>query len=103
MLGILIDAGVLLLVIKAIQGDDAPEFLNILLVAAGMAVANFFVGLLLAPFVGFFALVPVIVVDGLILMYFCHLTLGQAGITLAIFLTYRVIFLIGAGLLMRAQ
>jgi hypothetical protein len=40
---------------------------------------------------GFFVLVPIVIADGFILMLFCHLTIKQAGIAVAILLGYQIV------------
>lgn len=76
----------LLLVLKLLLGDEAPGFMETLLVALGMAAVNFVCGLLL----GIWGLIPIVLIDGLILMFFCHLAMKQAIIALAIFMVYKI-------------
>jgi hypothetical protein len=101
MLKILLDALVLSGIISALRGKDAPEWLTLVLVALGMAIANFVCALLLAPVIGIFVLVPIVLLDGLILMYFCSLTIKQAVITLGILIAYNVVLQLTAAYLFR--
>jgi hypothetical protein len=86
MLGLLLDAVVLMGILRLLQGDDAPDFIHTLLVSVGLSVVNF-VSLLL---LGLFGLIPILIIDGLILMYFCYLPLKQALIALALFMVYKI-------------
>lgn len=92
MLGIILDAAVLLCVIKALQGDDAADFMHLVIVALGLGVANFVCALALGGVLGLFVLLPIIIIDGLILMFFCSLPIKHAAITLGIFLVYKVAY-----------
>ncbi len=91
MLGIALDVFVLAGLVAVLQGDE-PEWLKLLFVAFGMAVVNFVIALLLGEFLGLFILVPIVLVDGLILMFFCHLTIKQAAIAVAVLFAYQIVF-----------
>ena len=85
MCGILVDAMILFVVMRLLLGEDAPDFYVIVFVAAGIATANFVcqlgMGLTLGEF-GVWASIPfVVLADGLILMYFCQLSLRDAAIS----------------------
>jgi len=90
MLKLLADAAVLMFMVRLLLGDDAPEFAHIVYVALGMAVANLVIVLVLAGFLGLLVVVPVVIVDTLILMYFCYLDLKYAAITMGALLVYNV-------------
>lgn len=91
MLGLLCDTVVLAILVVWLQGDE-PDWLRLGLVALGIAVVNLVISLLLASVIGIFVLVPIVIADGFILMLFCHLTIKQAGIAVAILLGYQVVF-----------
>jgi hypothetical protein len=89
MLGLILDAAVLVFVIRTFQGDDAADFLGCFWIALGMAAANFAISLL-APVIGLFILLPILVADGAILMLFASLTPKQTAIALGILVAYQV-------------
>ncbi len=91
MLGLLCDTIVLAVLVGWLQGDE-PDWLRLFLVALGIAAVNLVLGLLLGGTLGIYVLVPVVIADGFILMLFCHLTIKQAGIAVAILLGYQVVF-----------
>ena len=101
MLKILLDAVVLSGIISTLRGEDTPNWLHLIFVALGMAVANYVCVLLLGPILGFAILVPIVLLDGLILMYFCSLTIKQAIITLGVLIAYNVVFLVALSLIFR--
>ncbi len=90
MLQVLVDAAVLLGVLYMLLGEEAPDFYQVFFVALGMAAVNLVCSLALAPSIGLFVIVPILLIDGLILMYYCHLTIKYAAIALAILLAYNV-------------
>ncbi|MEX2187719.1 MAG: hypothetical protein WD875_13025 [Pirellulales bacterium] len=91
MLGLVCDTVVLALLVTWLQGGE-PEWLKLGLVAFGMAVVNLVIVLLLGGFLGIFVLVPIVIVDGFILMLFCSLTIKQAAVAVAILLAYQLVF-----------
>jgi hypothetical protein len=90
MLRLFLDAAVLMAVLHAILQNDAPDFVHLVLVSLGMAVANFACYVLLVSSIGLLVIAPILIIDGLILMYFCALTIKQAAITLGVLLVYQV-------------
>ena len=52
--------------------------------------ANLICVLVLGQFLGFLVVGPIVVVDDLIVMYFCGLTLKQTGIVLGVLLGYKL-------------
>ena len=88
---LILDCGVLCIVMQMLQGENADDWAHLFFVALGMAVANFVLALPLA-FLGIFLLVPIAIVDGLILMFYCSLTLRQTAIALAILFAYNTAF-----------
>ena len=92
LLVVLVDAAVLVFMIKLLQGDDAAEFRQCFWIALGMAVANAVISAVLTPFIGPFALAPVLVVDGAILMVFAGLTVKQTLATLGVLFLCKLAF-----------
>jgi hypothetical protein len=101
MLKILLDALVLGGIITALRGEDTPDKITLILVALGMAVVNLLCALFLTPFIGFFVILPIVLIDGVILMYFCSLTVKQALITVGILIAYNVVVQITMAWLLR--
>jgi hypothetical protein len=90
MLGIFLDAAVLMGILYLLLQDQAPDFLQVLLVSVGMAVANLACALLLGHAIGLFVIIPIVLIDGFILMLYCHLTLQQAAIALALLIAWQI-------------
>ena len=95
---ILLDAGVLTAILYSLLGEYAPDFAHVGFVLLGIMVANAACGILLVP-LGFFVIVPILMVNGLILMYFCSLTIKHAAITLGIFAVWQVLCQVALSLL----
>jgi hypothetical protein len=94
MIGLFLDAVILFGIIYALLGEDAPEFVHILLVALGIAVANVLCSgafYFLLGITGLIVLIPQLIIDGLILMYFCALTLKQSAIAVAALLVCKFV------------
>jgi hypothetical protein len=101
MLKILIDAAVLAGILSVLLGKDAPDFKDLILVSLGMGVANFVCALALMPVIGYLVILPILAIDGLILMYFCSLTPKYATITLGILLVYNVLYQVAWSMMIR--
>lgn len=91
MLKLFLGCGVLCVVMQMLQGENADDWAHLFFVALGMAVVNFVMALALA-FLGILLLVPIAIVDGLILMIYCSLTIRQTAIALAILFAYNIAF-----------
>jgi hypothetical protein len=87
---VLLDAAILTSIIYSLLGEYAPDFAHVGFVLLGIIVVNAACGFLLAP-MGIFVFLPIVIIDGLILMYFCALTIKHAAITLGIFAVYQVL------------
>jgi membrane-associated PAP2 superfamily phosphatase len=93
-IGVLIDAAILLGIMKVISGEDAPEFWQIVLIAAGLAVVGLVSQLifvsLLGPY-GVFLAIPVLGgVAVVMFMFFCRLPLSKALLALGLFVAFKV-------------
>jgi hypothetical protein len=88
MLKIALDMLLLAGLLAVLQGEE-PDWANLLVVAVIMTVANFAIGLLLADVLGLLVILPIMIIDGLIVMFFCHLPLRQAAIAVAVLLVYN--------------
>jgi hypothetical protein len=91
LLRILFDSVVLSSIIYMLRGEDTPGWLTMIFVVVGMAVGNSICAQFLAPILGILYLVPIVLLDCLILMYFCSLTIKQALVTLGILVAYHVV------------
>ena len=91
MLAIFLDTIVLFGILWWFLQNDMPDFKFVFLIAFGLAIINLLLGLFVAPIIGIFALVPSVILTGLVLMFYCHLPLLQAAIGTAVFLGYQVV------------
>ena len=78
--------------VQIVLGRDAPDLVHLFFVSLGISVANLICLLVLGQFFGLLVLGPILIVDWLILMYFCGLPLKHAGIVLGVLLGYKVAF-----------
>jgi uncharacterized membrane protein len=92
MFKILVDTLVLGGIISVVRSEDMPEWLHLIFVALGMAVANLLCAIFLGPLIGFLVILPIVLIDGLILMYFCSLTIKQAIITISALIGYNIVW-----------
>jgi len=83
MYGIAIDSLILFGLLQLLQGD-AHELYEVVLTAIGMSVVNLVIVLALGGVIGIFAIVPMLIVDGLILMFYLRLPIAHAAIALAV-------------------
>lgn len=92
MVQLFVDAAVLFGIVKLLLGDDAPEFVHIVLVSFGLAMVGFFfvVGMYTQGIDPVWALIPIAIVGGIVLMYFTDLAAREALIALALYMTYKV-------------
>ncbi len=90
MLGLLLDSAALMFVLYLVMQDHLPDFWQIVLLSLGMAVANFVIAIALFSLIGWFVIVPIVLVNGLILMFFCHLTIPQAAMTVGGLVVYQL-------------
>jgi hypothetical protein len=82
--------GVALFASVYIVNSQVAEFAKTMIVSFAIGALNFILMAMLAPTLGPFALVPVLAVDGLIVMYVLHLTLNQAALSIGIYAAYQV-------------
>jgi hypothetical protein len=101
MLKILLDAVVLSGIISTLRGEDTPDKFTLIGVALGLALVNGACVFFLAPVIGLFFLAPLVLIDGVILMFFCSLTIKQALITLGVLLAYNIVWLVTWNALVR--
>ncbi len=93
MLGLFLDAFVLIILVSVLAKRQSSDFSHYFLVSFGIAVLNFIIiilsananlGLLVLPILAF--------IDGLIIMKYCWLHFTKAMLIAGIFLAYRVGF-----------
>jgi hypothetical protein len=82
-LGIVIDAVVLFVMGVTLGYSGADEFRQMLLVAFGIAVANLILFMLLGGAIGYFALAPMFLLDGVLIMWWLKFNWWQALVTVA--------------------
>ena len=91
MVGLLLDVAILVMIIRTLQRHKAAKFIDIIFVAIGVTAANKVIlvgfGFFMGPF-GFFAYLPMLVADWLIILFFCGLTIKQTTIALGALIAY---------------
>jgi hypothetical protein len=78
-------------VLYLLMQDEAPDFPHVLAVAFGMSVVTYALFYTLSPLIGWFVLIPIAIVDGLVLMFFCHLTIKYAAMALVLILGLQLV------------
>ena len=73
MLAIFLDTIVLFGILWWFLQNDMPDFKFVFLIAFGLAIINLLLGLFVAPIIGIYALIPSVILTGLVLMFYCHL------------------------------
>jgi hypothetical protein len=92
MIKIGLDMLVLAGMLAILQGEE-PEWFSLFFVALGLSIVGF-VFSLFAPVLGVFVLVPIVIVDTIVLMFFCHLPIKQALIVSGVLLAYNLAFIL---------
>jgi len=87
-----LDVGVLSSLLTTLRGEDMPDLVQLVFIAFLIAVVNVLCVLFLGAALGIFILLPILVLDGLILMFFCSLTLKQALFALGFLVVYNIVF-----------
>ena len=92
MVKLLLDMLALNVILYIVERDDQIDWAHNALVALGLAVTNFVGAFFLTDKIGLFVLPVIVIVDGLIIMRFCYLTLKQTCMTLVLLIAYNVAF-----------
>ncbi len=90
MLGLLLDAVVLIGLLYALNGGEAPSFGMALLASAAIAVGFLLCGLFLAPSIGLFSFLPMAAIAGAVLWIVFDVPPVRAAIGGAILLVYKI-------------
>jgi putative Ca2+/H+ antiporter (TMEM165/GDT1 family) len=92
MLKLALDVLVLSSLLTMLRGEDKPDLVQLAIIALGIAIANALCVVFLGAILGVLVIVLILVLDGLILMFFCSLTIQQALIALGFLVVYNIVY-----------
>ena len=88
---LVLDVVILVVILEALLRERAQEFLLVCLKCLAIGAANWVCCLALAWLAGQLVVVPILVVDGFLLMYFFDLKLKRTAVVLGLFFVFRVL------------
>lgn len=93
MLGLLLDAGALMLIVNMVAREEPPEFMQSLWTAFSMAIINILILIFAGAPLGLFgSIAAILIIDSLWVAYMLHLDVRTAGFVMGFFAAYRVGF-----------
>ena len=91
LLQLALDAVILVVLLEAILRERAQELPLVCLKCLAIAAVNWVCSLVLTSMAGHLVVVPILLADGFLLMYFFDLKLKQTAVALGLFFVLRVL------------
>jgi len=88
---LVLDVVILVVILETLLRERAQEFPLVCLKCLAIGVANWVCRLALTWLAGHLVVVPMLLVDGFLLMYFFDLKLKQTAVVLGLFFVFRVL------------